>query len=124
MRAGQGQRAPARSAEHEPGLLGQLGDAVSAIDAAPDIGAVAAAQTQFLDKTPPAKPVVSSPGGIACAPDCREEVVCGSTFTLVATPGINSVFTGWGVGCTGTGPCTITVNQAFTVVIAGFRGAP
>ena len=68
--------------------------------------------------------VVSTPTGINCAPDCREEVVCGSTFTLLATPGPNSVFTGWGVGCTGTGPCTITVNQAFTVVIAGFRGAP
>ena len=68
--------------------------------------------------------VVSSPGGIACAPDCREEVACGTTFMLTAIPGPNSVFTGWGVGCVGTGPCTVTVNQAATAVIAGFRGMP
>lgn len=68
--------------------------------------------------------VTSTPAGIACAPDCREEVACGSTFQLIPLPGPNSVFTGWGVGCTGTGTCTITVNQAFTVVVAGFRGSP
>ncbi|MBV2263517.1 MAG: cadherin domain-containing protein, partial [Thauera sp.] len=61
-------------------LLGQIGDAVSAIDAAPDIGAVAAAQTQFLDKTSPAKPVVFSPGVTADpTPSVRVEVETGRT---------------------------------------------
>src|SRR5207247_10851050 len=35
---------------------------------------------------------------------------------LTATPSASSVFTGWsGGGCTGTGPCTVTMSAAATV---------
>ena len=68
--------------------------------------------------------VTSTPAGINCGPDCREEVPCGTQVTLFAVPGLNSTFTGWGVGCTGPGACTVTVNQVFTVVVATFQGMP
>jgi hypothetical protein len=44
--------------------------------------------------------------------------------TLTATPGVDSVFTGWsGAGCSGTGTCTVTVTAA-TVVTATFAIDP
>lgn len=55
--------------------------------------------------------VTSSPNGISCAADCSEVYNYGTPVTLTATPGPDSVFTGWnGNGCSGTGSCTIIVS--------------
>lgn len=60
--------------------------------------------------------VTSQPEGIQCGVDCNEEFVNGTTVTLTATPAPRSVFAGWsGGGCSGTGPCTVTMDQARSV---------
>jgi hypothetical protein len=60
--------------------------------------------------------IVSSPAGIACGTDCAESYDAHTVVTLTATPVDDSVFTGWSAsGCAGTGPCTVTVDQTFTV---------
>jgi hypothetical protein len=60
--------------------------------------------------------VVSDPAGIACKDDCSESITQGSLVTLVASPLEGSMFAGWsGAGCSGTGPCVITIVDAVTV---------
>jgi uncharacterized repeat protein (TIGR02543 family) len=59
--------------------------------------------------------------GIACPGDCSEQYADGSSVTLVATPGSNATFTGWGGACSGTGDCTVTLN-ADESVSATFTG--
>ena len=64
--------------------------------------------------------VTSSPGGIDCGLDCGEAFAYGTPVTLTAAPDPGTDFTGWsGGGCTGTGPCTVTMDQARSVT-AGF----
>ncbi|MBK9035186.1 MAG: hypothetical protein IPL61_28660 [Myxococcales bacterium] len=65
--------------------------------------------------------VVSNPAGINCAPDCRETLPCGTQVTLTALPTPPSTFRGWTGACSGTGACTVTVNGAFVLVLAGFN---
>jgi hypothetical protein len=70
-----------------------------------------------------------SGGAIACGTACAAEVVKGSTLLLSAAPDPNSVFVGWNGDCTGTGPCTLTmdgekwVSATFTSC-PGSLGAP
>ncbi|MEK8017711.1 MAG: BACON domain-containing carbohydrate-binding protein, partial [Candidatus Parabeggiatoa sp.] len=59
--------------------------------------------------------------GINCGTDCSEEYDANSTVTLIATPDNNSTFQGWGGVCSGTGICTVTMNQAQNVM-ASFGG--
>jgi hypothetical protein len=60
--------------------------------------------------------VTSSPAGITCGADCSETYASGTSVTLTAAPNATSTFSGWsGGGCTGTGPCVVTVSQAATV---------
>ena len=60
--------------------------------------------------------VSSSPTGINCGTDCFEGFICGTTVTLTALPFNNSIFSGWsGGGCSGTGPCTVTLGLPQTV---------
>jgi PKD repeat protein len=60
--------------------------------------------------------VTSAPAGINCAPDCTEPYASGTLVTLTATPTGGSTFGGWsGGGCSGVGPCTVTMNAAQTV---------
>src|SRR5206468_2330162 len=67
--------------------------------------------------------VTSTPAGITCGTSCSGTYASGTTVTLTATPATGSTFSGWsGGGCTGTGPCTVTLN-ATTTVIATF-GVP
>lgn len=60
--------------------------------------------------------VTSSPAGIACGGDCSEAYTQGAGVTLTAAPAVGSSFTGWsGGGCSGTGPCLLTMNAAVAV---------
>jgi hypothetical protein len=64
--------------------------------------------------------VTSSPAGVDCGADCTETYAYGTEVTLTAAPSAGSSFDGWsGGGCTGTGPCTVTVTAA-TEVTARF----
>ena len=63
--------------------------------------------------------VTSSPSGISCGMTCSRSFSGGTTVTLTAVPGSGSVFAGWsGGGCTGTGPCTVQINNNLTVSAA------
>jgi cysteine-rich repeat protein len=61
--------------------------------------------------------VASAPTGITCGADCTELFPTGTSVTLTATAGANSVFTGWsGAGCSGTGTCVVAMTAARNVV--------
>lgn len=55
--------------------------------------------------------VTSSPPGIACGADCSEEFEQGTEVLLTAGSGPGSTFVGWTGGCTGSGPCAITMDS-------------
>ena len=60
--------------------------------------------------------VTSSPPGITCGSDCSEQYPGGTGVTLLATADGDSYVAGWtGGGCTGTGPCTVTMDQSKSV---------
>src|SRR5207249_5000907 len=60
--------------------------------------------------------VTGAPGEINCGAACTASFASGTIVVLTATPGASSVFVGWsGGGCTGTGPCTVTLSAATTV---------
>ncbi len=63
--------------------------------------------------------VTSAPPGIDCGADCGEAYPPGTEVTLTAAADPASTFTGWsGGGCTGTGPCTLTLASDTTVTAA------
>ncbi|HKN49535.1 MAG TPA: Ig-like domain-containing protein, partial [Actinomycetota bacterium] len=64
--------------------------------------------------------VASSPAGIDCGATCSATYDSGTVVTLTATPGLLSAFVGWSGGCSGTGPCTVTLTGN-TSVTATFR---
>ena len=59
--------------------------------------------------------VASSDTYIACGATCTHTYIGGSQVTLTATADAGSVFTGWLGACTGTGPCSLTLNTDATV---------
>lgn len=62
--------------------------------------------------------VTSDPAGIDCGSDCTEVLARGTTVTLTAVPGPDSVVTGWSVEACGTeSQCVVdvTANQTVTV---------
>jgi hypothetical protein len=64
--------------------------------------------------------VSSSPTGIDCGATCSGQFADGTAITLTADPSSGSTFQGWtGGGCSGTGPCTVTLG-ADTAVDAAF----
>jgi hypothetical protein len=68
--------------------------------------------------------VTSNPPGIACPTTCSAPFTSGTVVTLTAAPGAGSTFAGWsGGGCSGTGPCAVTVSGS-VVVTATFTGPP
>jgi uncharacterized repeat protein (TIGR02543 family) len=60
--------------------------------------------------------IASVPAGIACGTDCSEVITTGTAVTLTATADATSTFAGWnGVGCAGTGTCSVTMDEAKSV---------
>lgn len=74
--------------------------------------------------------VTSNPEGIDCtitagatSGTCSREFDQGMSVTLTASPGTGSGFTGWsGDRCTGTGVCSVTIDQALTIEASFFDG--
>lgn len=54
--------------------------------------------------------VFSTPGGIACGNDCRENYSSGSSIVLTAVPQSGSRFMGWGGACSGDGTCHLSMR--------------
>jgi Divergent InlB B-repeat domain len=66
--------------------------------------------------------------GIACTPNCTSVQSVGSSLTLNATPGSNSLFGGWSGGCSGCGtasacPVTFDVTKSCTATFTQFLPA-
>ena len=59
--------------------------------------------------------VASNLTGIECGAKCEHDFEDGTVVTLTATPAAGSVFAGWSGGCTGTGPCQLTLKSNATV---------
>jgi len=59
--------------------------------------------------------VASTPAGIDCGATCTATYDATTPVTLTATPDATSTFAGWSGACTGTGPCTVTMNGARSV---------
>ncbi len=59
--------------------------------------------------------VASTPAGIDCGTTCVAFYDGGAEVTLTPSAGSGSSFSGFGGACTGTGPCTVTVDQARSV---------
>jgi hypothetical protein len=59
--------------------------------------------------------VTSSAGGINCGPTCAADFDSGTTVALTATPAGNSTFAGWSGACSGSAPCTVTIDAAKAV---------
>ena len=105
---------------------GCTGTGVCEVDVTGDlqITATFAVQDVSLSVTTTGDGVVeSTPAGINCGQDCSENYPFGSSVTLVARPGPQSIFAGWGGACSGTAPCEIELT-ANTMVTANFDNAP
>jgi Ca2+-binding RTX toxin-like protein len=59
--------------------------------------------------------VTSSPAGIDCGAKCSADFTTGSKVTLVARPDAGWTLGGWSGACSGTGPCTVTMDAAKSV---------
>ena len=60
--------------------------------------------------------VTSLPVGIDCGLACMHDFTINTFVTLTATPAAGSSFSGWSLaGCTGTDPCTVTMDAAKAV---------
>ncbi len=57
--------------------------------------------------------VTSSPAGIDCGADCTEDYLEGTEVTLTASPA--AAFAGFDGACSGTKPCTVTIDRARSV---------
>ena len=63
--------------------------------------------------------ITSNIGGINCGNMCSAKFAQGTAVTLAASASASSGFMGWsGSGCSGTGTCVVTMNQAQTVTAA------
>jgi hypothetical protein len=56
-----------------------------------------------------------SGGGISCPSTCSKTVFSGTKLTLSAVAAAGSRFAGWGGACSGTAPCTLTMDDDRTV---------
>ena len=68
--------------------------------------------------------ITSLPKGISCGADCSESYAFGTVITFTAAAKAGSTFTGWSGGwCTGTGKCTVALDENITVT-ATFNATP
>ena len=68
----------------------------------------------------------SDPPGISCEPDggvCAHDFPATTSVTLNATPASGSTFTGWDGACSGSGTCTVMMDQ-MREVTATFESIP
>lgn len=66
--------------------------------------------------------VSSTPPGISCGDDCREDFLEGTLVRLTAAPATSSRFAGWMGACAGGGACEFVVSD-HTTVTALFAGS-
>lgn len=59
--------------------------------------------------------VTSTPVGIDCPGNCSADFDDGVLVSLSAAPGTDQTFGGWSGACSGTGDCTVTMDQARSV---------
>lgn len=59
--------------------------------------------------------VTSAGGEIQCGATCSATVAPGTSLVLTATPDSTSTFVGWSGACSGTAPCTVSIDAATTV---------
>jgi len=59
--------------------------------------------------------ITSSPSGIACPTECTTFFVGGTPVTLTATADTGYGFGGWSGGCSGIGPCQLTISSDTSV---------
>jgi uncharacterized repeat protein (TIGR02543 family) len=59
--------------------------------------------------------VTSSPAGIDCGATCTKSFTKNTVVTLTPAASAGSTFTGWSGDCSGTGACTVTMDQARSV---------
>ena len=59
--------------------------------------------------------VTSAPAGLSCGASCSVSFATGTSVALTATATAGSVFAGWSGACTGSGPCTVVMDQARAV---------
>ncbi|MBE7453822.1 MAG: hypothetical protein HS111_34630 [Kofleriaceae bacterium] len=91
---------------------------VVTVDAATTVTATFALRTNVLTVSSDGTgggTITSAPGGIDCGATCTAAFAHGTTVTLTATPNGQSMFTGWTGACTGSGPCTVTMDMARAV---------
>lgn len=70
-----------------------------------------------VTKTGTGSGLVASVAGLSCGGVCSRVLNGGTTLQLTATPDAGSTFTGWsGGGCSGVGPCSLTLTAATTVI--------
>lgn len=56
--------------------------------------------------------VTSTPSGISCGSSCSNSYNYGTSVSLIATPANGYQLSGWYGPCSGTGTCTVTMDQA------------
>ena len=68
--------------------------------------------------------VTSAPTGIDCGSDCTGNFVGGTSVTLTAAAGKNSIFTRWSGACTGTKSCVVTMDESKSVTATFAKAYP
>lgn len=94
------------------------GTCVVTMDEAKDVGAEFAIKsfTLSVSKTGIGEGTITSdPAGISYPGDVTETYTYGTIVNLTATPAYNIKFIGWTGVCTGTGVCSVTMNEAKNV---------